>query len=260
MEPLPTKWILNEKLPFGECSNIEFKLANRFPGALKTSLVKYRETLLGMLNVGGGYLILGVQNDGTIIGMDAVIPEEVDKLNVWVDTTYGTFMYKDGRPLDPVITSLKTFIFPVIGTNRHVVVIEAIHKGEQLSLMTKGGEIIYRLNASNYRIHTEPMYTKRDMQGMITAVQTQMQEIIKNQHQVIKNLHQKHKDELEEVIIREKENSEKAVIEMVKKISDSLYIRYSKLDEEEEKRSTWSWSWSWSLFLKQYLCCCCFSE
>jgi len=231
---LPKQWVYGEKVPFAESNTVEFKEVAIFSGLFKNTssptsgLPKYRDTLIGFLNCGGGYLILGIRNDGIITGVKEMTDAALDRFKLWIDSTFNVIMYKDGSPIDPSLTSLKVLIFPVQGTdqNTFVVCVEAVHTGESLDIMTRAGKIIYRLNASNYKIASEPMYRKRDVQGMICAIQTQMQAVINDKHKALKILQEKHKEEIETLLKGEKERSEQHVRAVMTQVSESLYSKY----------------------------------
>jgi hypothetical protein len=236
---LPKKWIFGEKVMLSESNMVEFKEVSLFSGLFinksmqLSALPKYRDTLIGFLNGGGGYLIMGVRNDRTIIGVGDLTTELLDRFKLWVDSTFNVIVHKDGRYIDPSQTSLRVIVFPVHNANNkaHIICVEAIHTGIPLDIMTRAGTIIYRLNASNYRIITEPIYRKRDVQGMICAIQGQMQSIINDKHKALKVLQEKHKDELEAVLKAEKEKNEEHVSLVIKQISDSLYLKYRDNDK-----------------------------
>jgi len=235
---LPKNWVFNEKIPFQESNLVEFKEVAVFDGLFNkksppgSGLPKYRETIMGFLNGGCGYLFMGIRDDGAILGVSDMTDEKLDKLKLWVDSTFNILIHKDGRPLDPTKTSLNVKLFPVENApyaNTYVVMIEVIHKGPPLDIMTRSGIIIYRLNASNYKICSEPMYRKRDVKGMIDSIQRHMQEIIKGQQKAIQTLQDRHAEELQEAL--QKERNE--VRMYVSQISNSLYIKYKMEDEKE---------------------------
>ena len=87
-------------------------------------------------------------------------------------------------------------MFPVVGKATHIVMIEAINKGLPLDIMTRSGTIIYRLNASNYKVCVEPVYRKSDVKGMISSIQQQMQRIIDEKHRAISDLTEAHEEEI----------------------------------------------------------------
>ena len=202
---LPPTWIYGEKVPFTESNTVEFKRVSIFSGLFiytssNSGLPKYKETLIGFLNSGGGCLFMGILDDGTILGVEDLTESGLDKLNLWVDSCFNSLVYKDGEPINPAQISLRIRVFTVVrsGTeeNRHVVMVEAINKGLPLDIMTRSGTIIYRLNASNYKVCVEPVYRKSDVKGMITSIQTQMQQIIDEKHRAIRELKEEHIEEV----------------------------------------------------------------
>lgn len=201
---LPASWVYGEKVPFTESNTVEFKRVSIFSGLFfynssNSGLPKYKETLIGFLNSGGGYLFMGILDDGTILGVEDLTETGLDKLNLWVDSCFNSLVYKDGEPINPAKISLKIRTFPVVGGEgkRDVVMIEAINRGLPLDIMTRSGTIIYRLNASNYKVCVEPVYRKSDVKGMITSIQTQMQQIIDEKHKAIRDLKEAHAEEIE---------------------------------------------------------------
>jgi len=199
---LPQQWVLGAKVPFSESNTVEFKRVAVFSGLFtqqtkhSSGLPKYKETLNAFLNSSGGYLIMGILDDGTIMGVDGLTEGVRDKFNLWVDSCFNSFVYKDGSPLDPTQVFLKIHIFPVIAATTSVIVVEAINKGPLLNIMNRNGTILYRLNASNYKITAEPVYRKRDVRGMISAIKDHMQKIIDEKHRAIQDLQQKHHHEV----------------------------------------------------------------
>ena len=213
MQTLPTEWVYGERVPFTESNTVELKRVSIFSGLFvhephpKSGLPKYKDTLIGFLNTGGGYLIMGVLNDGTIVGVEDMTEDGLDRLNLWVDSCFNSLVYKTGKPIDPSRVSLKIRTFPVIDrgegvygeSTKNIVVIEAINRGMPLDIMTRSGTIVYRLNASNFKVSAEPVYRKRDVKGMIQSIQTQMQQIITEKHREIKELREAHAKEVKEL-------------------------------------------------------------
>lgn len=202
---LPEKWAYGEKVPFQENEQVEFKEVAVFSGLFRnktrrdSGLPKYRETLVGFLNsTGQGYLIMGVKDDGTIVGVEDMTPDAIDKFRLWVDSNFNSLVYKNGRSIDPSMISIKFYTYPVIGYNSNVVVIEVLNKGNR-DIMLRSGTIIYRLNASNFKVSTEPVYRKRDVNGMIQAVQMKMQSVLDEKRKKIDDLHDQIRDLKREV-------------------------------------------------------------
>jgi predicted HTH transcriptional regulator len=236
---LPQQWFYGEKVPFNESNIVEFKRVSIFTGlfTLKSirgsGLPKYKETIHAFLNGAGGYLIMGVLDDGTIAGGENLTPEFLDKFNLWIDSCYVSFTCKDGGPIDPSIIQMKIHTFPVINAESevptHILVVEVINKGVPLNIMNRSGVIIYRLNASNYKMITEPVYKKRDVKGMIQSIQCNMQQIINEKHRAIEDLQEKHLDEIKAIVKQEN----KITRDYVEKISESLYEKY-KIEQESQ--------------------------
>lgn len=231
---LPSKWVFGEKVPFQESNLVEFKEVTVFAGLFKnkslgsSGLPKYRETIIGFLNGGQGYLIMGIKNNGTIMGVENIADDVMDKFMLWIDGSFNTLVYKNGKPIDPSQITIKVHIFPVEGRLSSIIVIEVENRGKVMDIMTRSGTIIYRLNASNFKVTSEPVYRKRDVKGMIQAVQGQLQMVIDEKRRTIERLQDKHQDEIREVLKSQVKES-RAYIEQ---ISRSLYEKY-KIEEEK---------------------------
>jgi hypothetical protein len=232
---LPEKWVFGEKVPFQESSLVEFKEVTVFAGLFKnkslgsSGLPKYRETIIGFLNGGNGYLIMGIKNNGTIMGVENITDDVMDKFNLWIDGSFNTLVYKNGKPIDPSEITIKVHVFPVEGRDSRIIVIEVENRGKFMDIMTRSGTIIYRLNASNFKVTSEPIYRKRDVKGMIHAVQGKLQMVIEEKRKAIERLQDKHQDEIKE-ILRSQVKESRAYIDQ---ISRSLYEKYKIEDERE---------------------------
>ena len=230
---LPSEWVHGEKVPFPESSVVEFKEVTYFAGLFKnkslgsSGLPKYRETIIGFLNGGQGYLIMGIRNDGVITGVENIADEVMDKFKLWIDGSFNTLVYKNGKPIDPSKISIKVHVFPVEGRDACIVLVEVENRGKIMDIMTRSGTIIYRLNASNFRVTSEPVYRKRDVKGMIHSIQTQMQLVIDEKRKIIEKLQDKYQDEIK-CVLRSQAKESRAYIEQ---ISRSLYDKYKIEDE-----------------------------
>jgi len=233
----PEKWVYGEKVPFQESNTLEYKEVSVFSGLFRhkslgsSGLPKYRETIIGFLNGGHGYLIMGIKNDGTILGVENTSDEMVDKLKLWIDSSFNNLVYKNGKPIDPSNISINLKMFPVIGhpTEGSIAIIEAENKGKIMDIMTRSGTIIYRLNASNFRVCSEPVYRKRDVKGMIHSVQTRLQMVIDEKRKIIEKLQEKHNDEVKEIL----KGQAKETRAYIEQISQSLYEKYNDYKQED---------------------------
>jgi len=234
---LPLRWVYGEKLPFQESNLVEFKEVSVFSGLFKhahSPLQKYKETIAGFLNGGRGYLIMGIKDDGTITGVDDMTNESLDKFKLWIDSCFNTLIYRDGKPMDPAEISINFKTFPIENSKLKIVLIDVLNKGLPMNIMTRSGTIIYRLNASNFKLSSEPVYRKRDVKGMIQSIQNQMR-------QTMDDLQTKH-----DLIIKSQEKEMKQCIEQVSK---SLYDKYKM---EESLGILCNCSSSWTKFIKWF--------
>ena len=121
-------------------------------------------------------------------------------------------------------------MFPVIGhpTEGSIAIIEAENKGKIMDIMTRSGTIIYRLNASNFRVCSEPVYRKRDVKGMIHSVQIRLQTVIDEKRKIIEKLQEKHNDEVKEIL----KGQAKETRAYIEQISQSLYEKYNDYKED----------------------------
>jgi hypothetical protein len=233
---LPEKWVFGEKIPFQESNLVEFKEVTVFAGLFKnkslgsSGLPKYRETIIGFLNGGNGYLIMGIKNNGTIMGVENITDDVMDKFNLWIDGSFNNLVYKNGKPIDPSQITIKVHMFPVEGRASSIIVIEVENRGKVMDIMTRSGTIIYRLNASNFKVTSEPVYRKRDVKGMIQVAQVRLQLIIDEKRKTIERLQDKHQDEIKEVL----KNQSKEIRDYIEQISESLYVKYKMEDEIKE--------------------------
>ena len=232
---LPEKWVFGEKVPFQESSLVEFKEVTVFAGLFKnkslgtSGLPKYRETIIGFLNGGQGYLIMGIRNDGTIMGVENIADDVMDKFMLWIDGSFNTLVYKNGKPIDPSQITIKVHVFPVEGRASTIIVIEVENRGKIMDIMTRSGTIIYRLNASNFKVSSEPVYRKRDVKGMIQAVQGRLQMVIDEKRKTIERLQDKHQDEINDIL----RSQSKEIRAYIDQISQSLYKK-NKIEDERE--------------------------
>jgi len=243
LPPLPNRWVYGEKVPFQESDVVEFKEVSVFSGLFRhksvgnSGLPKYRETIIGFLNGGEGYLIMGIKNDGTILGVVNTTDETMDMFRLWIDSHFNSLVYKNGKPIDPAKVSIKYSAYPVVSAEADtrncgaasVIVVEALNRGKPVDIMTRSGTIVRRLNASNFKVTSEPVYRHRDVKGLIYAVQSQMQRLLADKKKVIENLEEKHKEEVYKARLEERAS----IRDYIELISTSLYQKY-KMDMMED--------------------------
>lgn len=162
MQPFPD--ISNATtFPLAESSWLEFK--ETFSKCVR---VKVRETIYGLLNNGGGYVVVGVRDiDRYILGID--IDKNTDVFQLRVDDIYHQELItkKDCLPID--IGSITSDIMSA-GDNKKVLVI-TVKPEPNTTYMMKDGTQWYRLNASNYRLTTDSeLFTEEQVELKLKAV------------------------------------------------------------------------------------------
>ena len=147
--------------PLPESATLEFKEGLKCAGT-----EKFYPTICGILNAGGGYLVVGVHDgDREIVGIKTT-GKDYDRFVLAIDDIYHTTRIKttdapeDPLPLDSVTTSvvsagdaqlLVVTIKPVVGKR-----------------YTTGGAIWHRLGASTYRERSpHEVFTQADVDAAI---------------------------------------------------------------------------------------------
>ena len=138
---LPASYKFGAASPHLESQQIEYKRST-------TSRKKFIQTLCGFLNTNGGYLIFGIEDDLSVIGL---CQRHVDQIARSVDDIIRDNTIINITRDEPIHrTELTTVLIPVDGVDRTVVAVRAVAQaaGSMYSLAT--GERVYRLNASNH--------------------------------------------------------------------------------------------------------------
>ncbi len=133
--------------PFPESSWLEFKEA-----LSKCVQVRIRETICGLLNIGGGYIVIGVRDyDRYILGVSD--DKTADSFQLRVDDLYhqGIILTEDGKHLPPgaVVSSIVS-----AAEGKKLLVITVKSEAGQ-SYRMRDGTRWFRLSVSNYRLSTE---------------------------------------------------------------------------------------------------------
>jgi predicted HTH transcriptional regulator len=146
--------------PLPEGTNLEFKAS-----FLSCTNEKMLATLCGLLNSGGGHLVIGVADDTReIVGVKT--DKTLDKFLLMIDNIYHLRHLKkvDGAPV-PVGT-IKTQTIVAANNKTLLVVSASAEPGEKYTV--KDGTIWYRLAASNYKQTTLPtVYSEEEINAIV---------------------------------------------------------------------------------------------
>lgn len=240
-------------LPEGTC--LEFKLS--FNSSMAEKIIA---TICGILNSGGGYLVVGVEDDTRrIVGIKT--DKSMDNFLLMIDSIYHHNHIKklDGSPIP--LNTIKTGIVSAAGGKELLVVTITAEEGEKYTI--KDGTIWYRLAASNYKQTTMPtIYNEKEMDVIITKKLAEQEKILTQQFEIekkqINQRNQSERDKLK-VKFRDLENDFENIIRAAKKTEENLNsfremlytdIQLRKADAEislslEKKNKGWL----------SYLCC-----
>jgi predicted HTH transcriptional regulator len=204
--------------PLPEGTNLEFKIG--FNSSMAEKIIA---TLCGILNSGGGYLVIGVEDETRkIVGIKS--NKNMDNFLLMLDSIYHHNHIKkiDGStiPLD----TIKSGIVQAAGGKELLVVTITAESGEKYTV--KDGTIWYRLAASNYKQTTMPtIYSEKEMETIIQQkLNTQaniLQQQLEIEKRVLNERFQSERDKLR-VKFRELENDFERIIRVAKKAEQNL--------------------------------------
>jgi predicted HTH transcriptional regulator len=179
--------------PLVEGTNLEFKIG--FNSSMAEKIIA---TICGILNSGGGYLVIGIE-DGTrkIIGIKS--DKQMDNFLLMLDSIHHHKHIKllDGTPIP--VGSIASGIVPC-ADNKDILVVTINAQADQ-QYTVKDGSVWYRLAASNFKQTKLPnMYTESEMELIIQQRLTTQAKILQQQYDIErKTLNQKFRAEHDKV-------------------------------------------------------------
>lgn len=225
--------------PIPEGTNLEFKIG--FNSSMSEKIIA---TLCGILNSGGGYLVIGVEDDTRrIVGIKT--DKSMDNFLLMLDTIYHHHHLKklDGTPIP--LGTIKSGIVQAANDKELLVVTAVSEPGEKYTV--KDGSIWYRLNASNFKQTTLPtIYTEKEHNVIITKKLAAQATTLYQQFDIEKKqLNQRHQTERDKIKqkFKELENDYDRIIRAAKQTDktfnefrDMLYdnIQLQKIEAEKE--------------------------
>lgn len=204
--------------PLPEGTNLEFKIG--FNSSMAEKIIA---TLCGLLNSGGGYLVIGVEDETRkIVGIKS--NKNMDNFLLMLDSIYHHNHIKkiDGStiPLD----TIKSGIVQAAGGKELLVVTITAESGEKYTV--KDGTIWYRLAASNYKQTTIPtIYSEKEMETIIQQKLNTQASILQQQLDIEKRvLNERFHSERDKLRVkfRELENDFERIIRVAKKAEQNL--------------------------------------
>jgi predicted HTH transcriptional regulator len=204
--------------PLPESTNLEFKIG--FNSSMSGKIIA---TICGILNSGGGYLVIGVEDETRrIVGIKN--DKSMDYFLLMLDSIYHHHHIKkvDGTPVP--LGTIKSGTVQAAHDKEVLVVTITAQAGEKYSI--KDGTVWYRLAASNYKQTTLPsIYTEKELEVIVQKRIATQTRIIRQQCDIeYKEINQKYQSEREKLITKFKslENDFEQVIRAAKHTEQSL--------------------------------------
>ena len=147
------------KFPYMENTQFEFKSTVKSA----TTDQRHLKTLCAFLNRDGGFLVIGVHDDSTILGISA---RDCDMfLSQHIDCIVGASLIvtSDIQRIHP--DSIKATCIPVL-SDKYVLVVKAT-PFPNITYKLKTGEVYIRVNASNQSFGEVRYYTQNDVNTII---------------------------------------------------------------------------------------------
>lgn len=235
--------------PLPEGTNLEFKYG--FTSSMSEKIIA---TLCGILNSGGGYLVIGVEDDTRrIVGIKT--DKSMDCFLLMLDSIYHHNHLKkiDGTPVP--LGTIKSGIVSAAGDKELLVV--TINAEPDQKYTVKDGSIWYRLAASNFKQTTMPaIYSEKEMDVLINRKLSEQATVLHQQFEIEKKqINQRNSCERDKLKkkFRELENDFERVIRAAKKTEENLnsfremlytdiQLRKAEAEKEikaEKKNSSW---------------------
>jgi predicted HTH transcriptional regulator len=249
--------------PLPEGSQLEFKQS--FRSSMSDKIIA---TICAILNTGGGYLVIGVQDtDRVIIGIKT--DKDMDCFLLMLDSIYhhSHILKKDGSPVN--VGAITSRVVRTTNNKDLLVVTINAEPGEKYSL--KDGTVWYRLSASNFKQTALPaMYTQTELNAFVKKRLSTHTAVIREQFAIEKkNIIQTHTRDIEKLKEKFKgiETDFKTVIGAAKKneetlntyrtlLYDSILTRKNEAEQHFDKQEYNKQSSIFSI-IANTICCLC---
>lgn len=204
--------------PLPEGTNLEFKLS--FNSSMSEKIIA---TICGILNSGGGYLVIGVEDETRrIVGIKT--DKTMDCFLLMLDSIYHHHHLKklDGTPVP--LGTIKSGTVQAANDKELLVVTITAEPDEKYTV--KDGSIWYRLAASNFKQTTLPaIYSEKELDVIVNKKLATQSSILHQQFDIEKKqINQKYQSERDKLTtkFRELENDFERVIRAAKKSEQNL--------------------------------------
>jgi len=232
--------------PLPEGTNLEFKYS--FTSSMSEKIIA---TICGILNSGGGYLVIGVE-DGTrrIVGIKT--DKSMDNFLLMLDSIYhhNHIKKKDGTPIN--INTIKPAIVQAANDKELLVVTITAEENERYTV--KDGSVWYRLAASNFKQTAMPtLYSEKEMDTIIAQRLATQATILHQQFDIEKRvINQKFQSEREKIkmkftslesdferVISHAKQTEHNFNELREMIYSDILLQKQQTEKELKNKNKW---------------------
>lgn len=235
--------------PLPEGTNLEFKIG--FNSSMAEKIIA---TICGILNSGGGYLVIGVEDETRrIVGIKS--DKSMDNFLLMLDTIYHHNHIKklDGTPIP--LGTIKSGT--VQAANNKEVLVVTINAEPNEKYIIKDGSIWYRLAASNFKQTKLPtIYSEKELDVIIQNRLATQSTILHQQFEIEKkHMNQKFQSERDKLkskfialendfdrMIRAAKDTDKNLNEFCEMIYTNIQLQKTEAEKElalEKKNNSW---------------------
>lgn len=244
------------RFPLPEGTNLEFKIS--FTSSMAEKIIA---TLCGILNSGGGYLVIGVEDETrNIIGIKT--DKSMDNFLLMLDSIYHHHHLKKINGLPVPLGTIKSGVVQAADNRELLVVTINAEHGEKYTI--KDGTIWYRLAASNYKQTTIPnIYSEKEVDVLVAKRLDAHSKVLQQQFDIERReMNQKYMAERNKLKkkFQELENDFEWVIRTTKKtekdLSDFRELIYNNIEQQRELTEKTLKSNKVEKGILSYLLCC----
>lgn len=170
MYRLKPDWYREEFFPFPEGREWEFKEYNSLRSANRSYKDTWRRTIVAFLNASGGVLLLGIRDNGQIVGIPATVGD-IDDFKRIIDGMIMESIYiNDGSHIHyQAIVRVEAIL---LEAERYIIVLNVFPlfiANEERYFVCRNGDRFLRLNACNCRVPTKPLFTQIQVDQILMA-------------------------------------------------------------------------------------------
>lgn len=172
-----------EQFKYSESNWLEFKQS-----LFSCPIEKIIETICAFLNTEGGYIIIGINDEEKLVGINSK-PKNTDTFKLLIDKhiSNNTIVHQN----DEIIVDKYLSITDITNNAQLKFILIKIFPQTNKNYKLINGSIIHRLNASNRKIKSTKLMTESDY---LSSVETSQRNIISKYNKLVQELNSEIKD------------------------------------------------------------------